>query len=112
MIEQVFTFGYGHTCPYTGERLADHYATIIAPDKEQCRALMVGLFGSQWAFPYDSVADASPAWLRAPLVEHLRIDLTPGALTIVASSALTARLREMAQVLRILVGDERAGVGG
>lgn len=71
MIEQVFTFGYGHVCPYTGRKLADHYAVVVAPDKEQCRALMVGMFGKQWAFEYDS-AEAAGAE-RFGLVEHMRL---------------------------------------
>lgn len=76
MITQVFTFGYGHTCPYTGESLADQYATIVAPDKEQCRALMLAVFGRQWAFQYDSVEHATKGG-RYPMTEHVRLTIGP-----------------------------------
>lgn len=71
MITQVFTFGYGHVCPYTGQKLDDHYATVTAPDHAQCVALMVGMFGSQWAFQYDSPEAAGVE--RFGLVEHMRL---------------------------------------
>lgn len=71
MITQVFTFGYGHVCPYTGNALADRYATITAPTEQECVALMRVLFGSQWAFQYDSAEKAGAS--RFGLVEHMRL---------------------------------------
>ena len=77
MITKVFTFGYGHTCPYTGKKLDDHYATITAPTEADCTALMVQLFSNKWAFPYDSPEVAGVD--RFGLVEHVRIELAPAA---------------------------------
>lgn len=76
MITQVFTFGYGHSCPFTGRALADHYATVVAADKEQCRALMVQMFGLKWAFQYDSAELARPPDYPRRLVEHIRMEVT------------------------------------
>lgn len=88
MIEQIFTFGYGQQCPYTGKNLADHYATIIAPDTETARKIMLAVFGRTWAFQYDSPEAAGVE--RFHMVEHAHIDLTAGA------SAILARLRALA----------------
>lgn len=76
MIKQVFTFGSGQTCPYTGVDLMDHYATVVAPDLQQCRALMVAVFGQTWSWQYDS-ADAATRGGQYPMAEHMR--LTVGA---------------------------------
>ncbi|MBM0256363.1 hypothetical protein [Micromonospora sp. 4G55] len=72
MITQVFTFGYGQTCPYTGESLADRYAVIDAPTKELCRRLMLAVFGREWAFQYASVGEATGHG-RYPMAEHMRL---------------------------------------
>lgn len=74
MITQVFTFGSGQTCPYTGQDLYGHYATVVAADKADCLALMIAMFGGRWAFQYDSVEAASPPGY-GPLVEHMRLTL-------------------------------------
>jgi hypothetical protein len=75
-VTRVFTFGYGHVCPYTGVPLAEHYAIITAPDAKQCRDLMLGLFGKQWSHEYASV-DAATRGGRFPMVEHARIVVCP-----------------------------------
>ena len=73
--EQVFTFGYGQTCPVTGKELVDHYATIIAPDAETARAWMLKVFGQAWSFQYDSVDEATRGG-QFPMREHVRIEVT------------------------------------
>src|SRR6185503_14397474 len=55
--EWIFTFGYGHTDPRTGESLADCYCRISG-SFTQARELMVEMFGVKWAFQYGSEADA------------------------------------------------------
>ena len=75
MITQVFTFGYGHVCPFTGRKLDDHYATVVAADQKQARALMVAAFGTMWCDQYESVAAAMGGY-PIRLVEHVRLELT------------------------------------
>jgi hypothetical protein len=87
VITQLFTFGYGHVCPVTGRALDDHYATIVAADRNQARAVMWAMFGRNWAFQYD--ADSLDGYLH--LTEHVRIDLTPGASARLAACEVLAR---------------------
>lgn len=47
----IFTFGFGHTHPVTGESLSRCYV-VIDGDHEQARATMVQYFGLKWAFQY------------------------------------------------------------
>jgi len=58
-VSVVFTFGYGHVDPNSGEALDDPCAIVTAPNVERCRALMVQHFGRQWAFEYDSLLEAT-----------------------------------------------------
>ncbi|MEU7174688.1 MULTISPECIES: hypothetical protein [Micromonospora] len=77
MITKLFTFGYGQTCPFTGRKLDDRYATITAATEAECTALMVHLFGAGWAFPYDTPEAAGVD--RFGLTEHLRLTVGPAA---------------------------------
>lgn len=52
-VTRLFTFGYGQTCPHTGEDLGDHYALVSAPDASSAKLLMMAAFGRNWAFEYD-----------------------------------------------------------
>lgn len=47
----IFTFGFGHTHPVTGEPLANRYVRLPG-DYEQARRAMIAHFGIQWAFQY------------------------------------------------------------
>lgn len=49
----VFTFGYGHTHPVTGESLADK-AIRFEGDYRHAREQMCARFGIKWAFQYAS----------------------------------------------------------
>lgn len=71
-VTRVFTFGYGHVCPFTGENLIDHHVTVIAPDAVLCRDLMISMFGRAWAFEYVSL-DAATRGGMYPSTEHVRI---------------------------------------
>jgi len=75
VITQVFTFGYGQVCPFTGRKLDDHYATVVAADWDQARALMVAMFGTMWCDQYESVTAATGGYPHH-LVEHVRLELT------------------------------------
>lgn len=75
-ITRVFTFGYGHVCPHTGQDLGDHYVTVIAPDRSSARSLMNTAFGRMWAFEYDGIDDPRLADYRDRMVEHARFELT------------------------------------
>lgn len=52
--EFIFTFGLDHIHPLTGESLMGRFIAIRAPDHETARAMMVGRFGTRWAFQYPS----------------------------------------------------------
>jgi hypothetical protein len=54
MSEWIFTFGFLHVHPETGERLWNKYIRIVASDSEAARAEMFRRFGDEWAFQYDS----------------------------------------------------------
>lgn len=71
MATQIFTFGYGQVCQFTGEPLDDKYATVIAPNVEACKAMMLAAYGRNWAFQYDSVEAATAPGAR--LTEHSRM---------------------------------------
>jgi hypothetical protein len=47
----IFTFGFGHTHPATGERLANCYVEIEG-DVNESRDIMEHHFGLKWAFQY------------------------------------------------------------
>lgn len=49
----IFTFGFGHTHPITGESLAKCYVVIHGTNYE-ARDEMVRRFGYKWAFQYPS----------------------------------------------------------
>ena len=53
----LFSFGYGHTHPDTGESLSDK-AVRFGGTYEEARAKMVERFGVKWAFQY--AAEAGP----------------------------------------------------
>jgi len=54
MSEFVFTFGFAHTDPVTGESRSKKFARIQADDYEQARIRMNNTYGRQWAFQYES----------------------------------------------------------
>ena len=54
MEEWIFTFGFGHTHPKTGESLANTFVRIAAADSEAAREEMYRRFGQKWSFQYDS----------------------------------------------------------
>lgn len=53
----IFTFGFGHTHPRTGESLANCFIRIRGT-REAARAEMVKRFALKWAFDYPSEEDA------------------------------------------------------
>jgi len=58
MREWIFTFGYGHTHPKTGQSLAKKFVRIHAPNGDRARDLMFQQFGRTWAMQYESEAQA------------------------------------------------------
>ena len=58
MPEFIFTFGFSHTDPVTGESRAKKFARIEADDIELARQKMNNTFGRQWAFEYESEDEA------------------------------------------------------
>jgi hypothetical protein len=54
----IFTFGFGHTDPVTGESRSNKFVRIKAEGYEQARERMKATFGTQWAFQYESEEEA------------------------------------------------------
>lgn len=52
--EWIFTFGFDHTHPETGESLANCYVAIPNLNINESRELMEQRFGHKWAFQYPS----------------------------------------------------------
>jgi hypothetical protein len=50
--EWIFTFGFGHVHPVSGESLARRYVRITARDAEAAREEMHRRWGNRWAFQY------------------------------------------------------------
>lgn len=53
----IFTFGFGHYHPETGERLANRYVVIPGTFNE-ARRTMALKFGTQWSMQYASKEEA------------------------------------------------------
>lgn len=48
-----FSFGHGQTDPDSGQKLIDHYVTVVAPTYEECRtAMFASRFGTKWSWDY------------------------------------------------------------
>jgi hypothetical protein len=58
LVTRVFSFGYGHTDPFSGASLAEKCLVVRGPSAEACRAFMNRRYNRRWACEYDSVADA------------------------------------------------------
>lgn len=56
--EWIFTFGFGHRHPVTGDDLVRRFVRIRAVDSHAARARMVKHFGVKWSHQYDSPAAA------------------------------------------------------
>lgn len=53
----IFTFGFGHTHPVTGERLGNRFVAIEG-DIEETRRIMAEHFGDKWSMQYPGVCEA------------------------------------------------------
>lgn len=75
MVTQVFTFGYGQKCQFTGEPLDDKYATITAPNAAVCLLMMLAVFGQNWCDQYDSVEAATAPGHRITEYARMTVEL-------------------------------------
>jgi len=87
-----FSFGHGQTDPGTGQKLLDHYVTVVAPTYEQCReAMLASRFGREWSMEYlagrTRTTDAVSRW-----TEH-EVIIAPGTDRASAAEALMAANR-------------------
>lgn len=64
----IFTFGFGHVHPVTGESLANCYV-VITGDVNTSREAMARLFGLKWANQYPSKEAAGVEKYRLRQVE-------------------------------------------
>lgn len=84
-VMRVFTFGYGHTEPVTGEPLAETYALVLADTAERCRQIMNDRYNRQWSQEYLSLDEASVGkW--SPKLHVTLIDGTCGATAVYAKT--------------------------
>lgn len=74
----IFTFGFGHTHPRTGQKLAGHYVRVPG-DYEAARAKMIQRFGRNWAFSYPTLDRATGGGAHS-LVELPFTSYDPGEL--------------------------------
>jgi hypothetical protein len=84
-----FSFGHGQTDPGTGQKLIDHYVTVVAPTYEECReAMLASRFGHNWSWDYlagrAKTTEAVSQW-----TEH-EVIVAPGTDQELAKSALKA----------------------
>lgn len=54
----IFTFGFDHHHPETGEPLRNHYIEIRAPTEAQARQAMFDTFGAKWSMEYTTKDEA------------------------------------------------------
>ena len=93
-----FSFGHGQRDPQSGQKLLDHYVTIVAPTYGECRdAMFASRFGREWSFDYLAGDPKNTEWIRR-WTEH-EVIVAPGVDTEAANWAL-------AQALRVLDGRE------
>jgi hypothetical protein len=64
--EWIFTFGYGHVHPETGESLAERFVRIPGTYSD-ARREMARRFGMRWAFQYEAEADTTQYGRELPL---------------------------------------------
>jgi hypothetical protein len=84
-----FSFGYGQRDPDSGQKLIDHYVTVVAPTYEECRTAMNGSrFGRNWSWDYlagrAKTTEAVSQW-----TEH-EVIVAPGTDPALAEVALKA----------------------
>lgn len=85
LVERVFTFGYGHTEPVTGESLAETYALVRAATVERCRQIMNDRY-PRWSQEYETLFAASVgSW--SPRLHVTLIDGPTGATAVYARPA-------------------------
>jgi hypothetical protein len=58
MGEWIFTFGWDHRHPETGERMFNRFVRIAAQDPDAAREEMVRRFALKWSHQYDSADEA------------------------------------------------------
>jgi hypothetical protein len=54
----IFTFGYDHMHPVTGEPLRNRYLAVTAASGNHARALVLNHFDNNWSFQYNSAKAA------------------------------------------------------
>jgi hypothetical protein len=88
-----FSFGHGQTDPDTGQKLIDHYVTVVAPTYEECRAAMfASRFGRAWSFDYlagrAKTTEAVSEWTEHEVIMAPGTDPALGEAALKAAAAL------------------------
>ena len=82
MVTDVFTFGFDHKHPATGQSLSGMYVEITAPDHEAARAEMFAQFGRHWSMHYPSREAAGVDRFGLRLLDSFTVEapcqFTPG----------------------------------
>jgi hypothetical protein len=88
-----FSFGYGQTDPDSGQKLIDHYVTVVAPTYDECRtAMFASRFGNRWSFDYlagrDSTTEAVSVWTEHEVIVAEGLDSAVAEAALKAAAAL------------------------
>jgi len=84
-----FSFGHGQRDPDSGQKLIDHYVTVVAPTYEECRAAMfASRFGRAWSFDYLAGRAKTTEWV-SQWTEH-EVIMAPGTDPALGEAALKA----------------------
>lgn len=68
--EWIFTFGFGHVHPVSGEPLANCFVRIRAESSDAARDKMEARFGLKWSIQYDSEEAAGVTRYRLREIEY------------------------------------------
>jgi hypothetical protein len=71
----IFTFGFDHEDPQTGERLAHRYVEIFAPSEALARETMFARFGKKWSMEYLSKESAGVEKFNLQCHEVIRVEV-------------------------------------
>lgn len=90
-ITMVYTFGFGHKHPVTGESLANMYTVVSGESGEHCRAEMLNRFGRDWAFEYTTAEAAGVERFKLRELPQMEWPPSSGRFSIEAAGSWTIR---------------------
>jgi hypothetical protein len=88
-----FSFGHGQTDPDTGQKLIDHYVTVVAPTYDECRtAMFASRYGNKWSWDYlagrAKTTEAVSQWTEHEVIVAEGLDPAVAEAALKAAAAL------------------------